>query len=83
MGGDAVDERLERPPLVAVARQGAEHRDADLLDDVVHMVPGAAGQPHETAPAVPDGERVDVGEQGVDGRALARDGGRHHLVQLR
>ena len=42
--GDAEDERLERAPLVAIARQGRQHGETHLLRDVVRGVL-APGQP--------------------------------------
>ena len=72
--GDGEDERLEGPAGVAVARQRAEHGDADLLREVLHEVPGVARQPGQPGAAVAQGEGVDMGEQIVRGLLVAVDG---------
>ena len=51
VGGDAEDERLERASLVAVARQGGQHGETDLLGHVVGGVL-APGQPPQPCTAV-------------------------------
>jgi DNA-directed RNA polymerase specialized sigma24 family protein len=62
---DAVDERLERAPLVSVAGQRAQDGQADLLRHVVHMVSRIARQSDQPGAAIPQDQRVHLREQGV------------------
>ena len=62
---DDVNERLERPAGVAVAREGAEHGQADVLRDVVgQKVPGGVGR--KARPRITVCDDADPGQQGLD-----------------
>src|SRR6266542_3605562 len=69
-GGDAVDEGLERPSLVAVPAERAEHRDTNLLSYVVDHV-GAAGIGPQPRPHVAVGHGTHPGEQVVESCPVA------------
>lgn len=71
--GDREDKRLEGAPGVLVARQREEHRDTDLLRQVLHEVPRVPRKPGQTGAAVTQRERVYVGEQVVCGLLVAVD----------
>ncbi|GAA2451690.1 hypothetical protein GCM10010405_39280 [Streptomyces macrosporus] len=73
MLGDGHHEGLEGLPGVPVARQGAQHRQADLLREVVHEVAGVSREPRQPRPAVAQGERVDAGEEIVSGLFVPLD----------
>ena len=62
--GDAVDERSERQALDLVVRQGADHREADVLRDVIGRADHAFAAP-EPAPAVALHQWMDLGQEAV------------------
>ncbi|GHG37406.1 hypothetical protein GCM10018980_09200 [Streptomyces capoamus] len=77
MGGDGEDERLEGAAGVAVAGQGEEDGDADLLGEVLHEVARVAGQPGQPGAAVAQRQGVDMREQIVRGLLVPVDGTMH------
>ena len=80
-GGDGVDEGLEGLPLVAVARQGRQHSDADLLGHVFRGLFGA-DEPVQPRAAVAMDHSVDGVQQGLQRRPVTREGECDQRVHL-
>jgi hypothetical protein len=66
--GDGEDEGAERPPHVAVGRQGGQQREADLLGHVILVqAAGAGAGAGQPGPAVADDGGPELAQQRLDG----------------
>jgi hypothetical protein len=73
MSGDSVHESQKRPALVAVTRQGREHRETHLLSYIIRRSERSLVTTNART-AIPHHEGTDLPEHALDGSSIAVEG---------